>query len=630
MFDALLQSAIRNPQSTILGGFSPIDLFAAGIILAGISCQLLHRRMPPGLGTSLFVGATTVGAVTAAFHHRWPAADQMYWPAPAATYTLSRTTAVLCALWAFFAYLASCAERKGREAPIPNPQSPIRNPQSQLVASPSATFFAWSLVTAVAVVAVTAYVLIFATCSRLLNPDRFVETLPAGGLWNVILLLTATLSWAASASRRQQPTISLILTALLVWWTSLMIPSAVGTYQSTPAVLMPLQPVWWNWTFQMQFGLAAVLLIAAVLQEANYRMPRSRAWPDRLEDLRKPYSRWPAYTQTESVVAAAILLLGVFQIVRRGPPSWELAIANSAVSLVAGVACLFMTYRRWSANTAALGMALLTLAAVTLACALAPLLGSPPPAAAYAARLPVVYNAILFALAAMIALWSWLGRFWEQQLLNGVAWTTTGRMIPYTHRTAYLLTALGVLVAFHMALWPRLVSSIVEDDSPGRLVAGISAILFLALITARNARQTDSAATATLGAAFLIAALLFVFIRLPAPVLRGWITQHVAVVFSGLALPVLIAAEILQKTRWRCFSMPLWWMALLLLPVGALTKLLSSQRLPADWVRPVTFAILGTLYLFAGSREHRRAMLVLGAVLWLVALTTLYRFYSPT
>jgi hypothetical protein len=477
------------------------------------------------------------------------------------------------------------------------------------------------------VVAVTAYVLIFATCSRLLNPDRFVEALPAGGLWNVILLLTATLAWAASASRRQQPTISLILTALLVWWTSLMIPSAVGTY-STPAVLMPLQPVWWTWTFQLQFGLAALLLIAALLQEAHYRTRRGRAWPDRLDELRKPYSPWPTYIQTESVVAAAVLVLGVFQIVRRGPPSWELAIASSAAALVAGITCLFMTYRRWSANTAGLGMALLTLAAVALACALPPLFGLLPAALTYASRLPILYNAILYAMALMIALWSWLGRFWEQQLLDGAAWTTAGRMIPYTQRTAYLLTALAALIAFHMALWPRLVSSIVEDDTPGRLAAGIPAILLLAWITARNARRTDSNAAAALGVAFLIAGLLFVFVRMPAPALRGWITQHVAVVFSALALPILTAAEILPKTRWRCFSMPLWWMALLLLPAGALTELLPHQRLPADWVRPVTFAILGVLYLFAGSREHRRAMLILGVVLWLAALTTSYRSYS--
>ena len=585
--------------------------------------------MPAGLGTSLFVGATTVGAVTGAFHHDWPAAGVIYWPAPDETYVVSRVLSVLCALWGFFGWLASSTTKNEPHPSIPNSQSAIVSPGR--TPTPAATFFAWSLVTGVAVAVLTAYILIPAMESRLLNPDQIVERLPAAGMWNIIALLTAMLFWSVAVTRPQQPTLLLILAALLAWWTSLMIPSAVGSYLSRPSVMLPMQPVWWVWTFQMQFGFAVLLFIAAVLQESHYRMRRGRAWPDRLDELLKPYSQWPAYTQIESVIAAAILVLGVFHIVRPGPPSWQLAIANGAVSSVASATCLFMTYRRWSTNTAGLGIALSALAAVALACAVVPIFTTSDDSAEYATRLPVVYNAVLLAMAVMIALWSWLSRFWEQQLLGGAAWTTTGRMIPYAQRAAYLLTALAVLAAFQMALWPKRVLSSVEDNSPGRLVAGILVLLLLAVITARNARRTNSRAAATLGIAFLVAAVFFVFIRLPTEdyhsmsALRGWISQHVAVIFSAIALPLLIIAERLPKTRWRCFSLPLWCLALLVLPATALAELLVSQRLPADWVQPAVLAVLGVLGLVAGRRRHRRAILVPGGVLLVLAAWSWYR-----
>ncbi|MBN2560542.1 MAG: hypothetical protein JXQ75_06395 [Phycisphaerae bacterium] len=615
---AILQSPIPNLQSPMLGALSGVDAFAIGIILAGVLCQFYHRRFPPGLGTSLFVGATTVGAVTAAFPRDWPATGEIA--------IVSGVTGLLCALWGFFGWLArysgGASKRQSTGACPPAGKKP------GAAVAPSATFFAWALVSGIVVVVLTAYVLIFATSSRLLNPGRTIERLPAAGLWNIIGLLTATLFWTASAARRQQPTVALILAALLVWWTSLMIPSAVGSYETSTGTLLPLQPEWWTWTFQMQLGLAVLLFVAAVLQELQYRARRRHAWPDRLDDLLEAYSRWPAFIQTEAVLAAVVLILGVFHVMPPGPPSWQLAVGNGVASLVAGATCLFMTYRRWSGNTAGLGIALLALAAAALACSTIPVFMSDADYAEYATRLPVLCNAVLFATALMIAWWSWLGRFWEQQLLDGVPWTTTGRMIPYAHRGAFLVTAVAVLVAFQMALWPEREGVSVEDNTVGRMVAGLFALASLALITARNALRAKSSPTAGLCLVFLAAIAVFVFVRTPASTLHGWIRQHHVVVLSGLALPILLVAQAIPKSRWRCFSLPLWWLALVVLPFGVLVGLFSPKRFPADWVRPAALAILGLLYAIAGWREHRWAVLVLGAVLLLAAAFTLYRSYG--
>jgi hypothetical protein len=238
--------------------------------------------------------------------------------------------------------------------------------------------------------------------------------------------------------------------------------------------------------------------------------------------------------------------------------------------------------------------------------------------------MPIIYTAILFALWVMMALWHWLSRVWEQQLLDGQPWTTTGRMIPYAVRTAEFLAVIGVLVAFRMTLWPTLGISPSEDDSLARILVGGLAILLPGIQHVREGRRRNSTSLATFGVAFLFAAVLFVFIRLPAAS-RGWVVQYDAIVFSAVALPVLILAERLMDTKWRAFSPPLWFCALLILPLAAMMELLSVQRLPAAWVQPAALAILGALYGLAGTREHRRAFLVLGAVFLLASVQALAR-----
>lgn len=615
MVHALLSQtqATVDAAMPLTGSFSLLHLLAAMLVAAGLVALVSQRRRASGAGVSLFLGGLTAAAALLAIEHDWPAAAASRWPAAAETASVSTTLAVLAAVWSLAATLT---RRRDQRATLVG-RSPI-----------SPAFAAWALVCGVIAAAITAYVMLAITTSRLLDAGRLVDLLPLTAIWNIILLLLATLFWAVSGPRPRQPLAALVLTALLVWCTSLLIPSAVGTHRFVARTLLPGQPIWWTWTLHLQLGLGLLLLIAALLQEVHYRRRRGAAWPDRLDDLLAPYSRWPGFIQTEAVIAAAVLLLGVFQIVQPGPPSWPAVVGNALASTIAGTTCMFMTYRRWSANTTGLAIALLTLAAVALACAFPEFYHRRTDATAYAERLPVLYNAALFALALMIAWWSWLARFWDQQLLDGFAWTTSGRMIPYAYRAAFLLAAVAVLVAFQMALWPRRVLPSVEDNSPARMIAGTLAILMLAVVTARNARRLNSSATAAFGLAFVAAALLLLHIRLPAAAWKGWMSQYDTVAYSGLALPMLAAAELLPKTRWRCFAVPLWWVAVVILPGGAMLELLLSPERPAaEWIRPATFGLLSLVYLLAGSRRHRRAILVLGGVCLLAAATSAYRVY---
>jgi hypothetical protein len=620
-----LVAFFTNP--ILLPEWSSIDALAAILILAGILCQFLYRRMPAGLGTSLFVWAVTIAAGLIALSH--------HWFGPGELLPLTRVAALLCAVWAFFGWLAAPRARPvtvevDRPAAADFFDQPARH--SDPAASASAAFFAWALVLAVFVAVLTSYLVLFEASARLLNPDRDIEQFGGSGAWNVLALLVAMLFRGAAAPRSHQPTIALILVAYLVVWSSLMIPSGSGSYEATPDALSSIQPDWWIWSLQMQVGLVVLLLVASALQEWRYRGRRRRAWPDKLDDLLDPYSTWPGFIQSEAVIAAMVLLLGVYHIVHEGPPHWQLIAMDCIASAIAGFTCMYMTYRRWSANTAGLGMALLTLATVSLACVPVVAFGNPMQSGEYATRLPVLYNAALLALALMIALWSWLSRFWEQQLLNGIPWTTTGRMIPHARRAARLLIALAVLVGYQMALWPVRVLSSVEDNSPARMIFGITSLLLLAWISAKEAqrRHGDTAASlaASLSVALVIAMVIFVFLRLPTSAYRGWLIQYDAAVLSVLTLPILIAAELLPRTMWRCFAQPLWWLALLALPTISLLELLRATRPASEWIRPATFASLALLYILAGRREHRRALLVLGGVLLLATVTQVMRNYG--
>lgn len=574
------------------------------LVLVGLGFQLAHRRLPAGLGTSLFVGAVSLAAGLSAYRH-----GPSFWN----LYFACHITSTLCVLWAAMGWLSAFFSR---------------DQQAATGAAPTDTFFAWSLVTGVCSAVLTVNSLVLLTLSRVLNPSSIFAGMPTGGeWWNLAAMLVAALFWLAAGPRPQQPGVLLILSALFVWWSGLMVPPVRGGEPPSGWEWIALRPHWWNWEFQLQAGFSSILVFAAVLQDLGYRKRRKRAWPDRLGDLLSPYARWPLFIQIEAVLAGAVLILGAYQVVSREPMGWQLAAAGFVATLAAGVTSLFMTYRRWSANTAALGIALLTLAAVLAACGLAAMIGATNVGEPYADRIPVLFNAVLFALALAFVAWRWLARVWDQQLLDGAPWTTAGRLIPLARRASFIIASLAMLAAFQMALWPELVAASGDDNSRARVIFGALAIGLFAWITARESVRTNSVTKASLTVALAAALLAFLFVRWPASPVRGWLIQYRAVVLAFLAMPILVAAEFLPKTVWRSFAPPLWILALLLLPAVAMLILLSPTALPTEWVRPLTLAILGALYSFAGSREHRRALLVLGVVLLLGALSSVYGSY---
>lgn len=582
-------------------GAATSDFFAAAIIAIGLCGQFYHRRLPPGFGTSLLVCGVTAGLGLIVWHRPFPNVNWFYH----ATHALS----ALAVLWALFGWIA---------ANLPEPPDRARPPGA------SSTFFAWSLVCGVAAVAMLGYAALLEMSRRLLDPDSLVERLPAAGLWDVGALMGATGIWTITHRRGLQPLVFLTLGVLAACWASLTIPAAFGGYWRVHYLAVPGQPAWWSWLSQLQTGFAALIAGTVIALEWWHRHRRARAWPSRLDDLLIEAPVFPGALEWVGVLAGAVLLVGVFQLVQMTPFHWQRLALNAAAATVSGIACLMLAHRRWSANIAELGMALVSLSVVVLACAASPWFAAEGGLNEYATRLPVAYNAILFALAVMAALWWWLSRFWRQQLLDDRPWTTAGRMIQHARLIGTALTGVGVVVAFQMALWPWRGMAAGADDSSGRMIAGLSAIGLFALLAGGEARRRESPAVATLAVALVASILIFVFIRLPATDLRGWITQHAAVIAAAAALPVLGAAEALPRTRWRCFAGPVWFLAVLVLPAAALTHLARGERFPSELVRPTSLGLLGAVYGLAGLRERRGAFFVLAAVLFVAAARFLW------
>lgn len=483
---------------------------------------------------------------------------------------------------------------------------------------------AFGILTAVLVV----YGLTYVILQRLLGPPEAISAITSQpwltGLVALGSLFTAALVFCSIRRESHQPAIVFMLAVLIGAWLSLAIPGPVRQIGSAAPHLRTSRDDWWLWLCGLH-AMQGLLVLAALGLFERVRRRRLHEWTERLEVLIEGPPRWDGFFEAVCVVAASVLILGVMQIVRGSPPSRWMVLTSALASLAAGASCLTLCERRWNSNLFGLGAAL-----IAAVCATLPLLALPPRSnVPLSARMPMVQTATLFGLAFAAFLWLWLSRFWQQQLLEGVGWTTAGRGIPYARRTGFLVAALAVLVAYQIALWPTLPSVFAPDNSIGRWISGMTAIVILCFVMTRDARLSSSRAMAALTLAALGAAALFALARWPDSVLRGRIIQYLPIVASLAALPLLAIAEAIPGTsRWRSFAPPLWFIALLILPAAALLALLFTRRLPAEWISPLTLAAVGGVYALAGSREGRRPFLALSVVLLLAAAFNLSRLYG--
>ncbi len=294
------------------------------------------------------------------------------------------------------------------------------------------------------------------------------------------------------------------LSVLAVGWFAMLWPvfrpAVGGGYARTDIVLA------------LMVGLSAAAAGLVVLEGVHMERARWRAVRRDPEVLLRAPDRWPGMRGGVGAVCMLLILLICLQIT--APPAHSLvgirvgALIASACGFAAGASCFALIGRRWSMNLADVALGLTTLAAAALAVGLAPGVQN-----RLGIGFPVVFNAFMIAMAVMCWLWAWLGGVWRQQLDNGRAWTSAGRLILPCERFAFLAGCLAVLVGFLMAIWPRMEAVAAPDSSLGRMAGGVGGHLLLILVLIRNGRALGRTSFGILTVISVLSLVFFITVR---------------------------------------------------------------------------------------------------------------------
>ncbi|GJM24846.1 MAG: hypothetical protein DHS20C16_12610 [Phycisphaerae bacterium] len=209
-----------------------------------------------------------------------------------------------------------------------------------------------------------------------------------------------------------------------------------------------------------------------------------------------------------------LLLLGVFgQLSMALECSWAserlTALVLGVTAFVTGVALLRLVTRRWSIGLADIGLGLLSVGVATLL-----LMVLPATPDSLEARIPSRFNTILIGLTVMIWVWIWLYGVWHQQLDDGEAWTTAGRVRSRLPRIIVALAVISLVAAGMMSGWPRLKLIGGHDATFLRIGFGVIGHLFLILTLIMLARRWKHAQLGVLAAVASLSLCAFLVIRL--------------------------------------------------------------------------------------------------------------------
>lgn len=547
-------------------------------------------RIPSGLTFSIIIAGASLAVfvltleLMAPSDSTLPSAARVIQSAPAIVHWAAWTSLGWCVLATLLWWLG--------------PRERLTNARRDLLAVMDIAVMACALVAGVIMTYVACMEILFRTVDYRFESTRHI--IRSGQLdthpWGYGLLDLGAIASVLLLSRVRHHSNALITTlfwtlVLAALWTSFLIPAAESGDTA--------------WVIRFLLGTSVILAIFTFLGGWIEHRRRCRAWPDRLDDLLEPLPSWPGFRQSAGIVAATHLVVGC--IVIHHPPIF-------LVALISGICMLVLASRRWEENLADSGLALITLAVVSLF-----MLFMPDHAYSSAnAFFAEVFNRALIALAVMTWFWHWLASVWKQQLDNGQAWTTAGRLIRITERVGYLVAATGVLMAIQLAAWPKLKYVYITDMERYRWIVGLIGYGLLTgalLISARRAGKTTLAWLALLAIASAVA---FILIRGPYFAVTRWWVLAWPLILAGCGLLFLLIAPLAQASRTRqVFAEPLLLSATFIIPVMSIFGIEMLRMSPVHmlpWLPAATLATLTLLYVIAAFRPGPRRFLVVAAL----------------
>lgn len=538
----------------------------------------MSGRWPVGMTAWALAAGFSAGAMLILWKWRWPADHPFEF--------VVHVSAGLCLCWSLLAHVVF--------------RSRPRQPSGFAGPDVLAALHAVQLVLSLIVSIVMLYLAMTALLTRIpslpffnLRPSWQVYTWPTGTLDVALVAIAALLAWWRTGKGTIMTGL-LWLLVLMSFWSALQIPATMAREEHGIA-----HPVLVDWVSPFVFGAALSLAGFTTLAGVLAHRRRVDAWPDRLDDLLNPPPSWPGFRYSAGLIAVMVLVLGCMFIVSP---------FTAPAAFLAGGSVIVLTARRWNENYADAGLGLITLGIVSLLMA-----GGPDVRGNKAEYFAAVFSRALIGLAVMTAFWHWLAEVWHQQLDGERAWTTAGRLIRPCRRLGFLLGAIGVLVSYQLALWPKLPNVYSPDNAPSRWLWGLGANLLLLAALTWSARRTGKATLAWLSACSVAAIVAFIVIRsagtfIHSGFMAGW-PIWLALAACGLTL---MTRRLFRSAAWRPFHEPVFLLAVVILPVAAVSgaTVIPSRVLPT-WIATATFAVLAGNYLLGALLTGPRRLISL-------------------
>lgn len=298
------------------------------------------------------------------------------------------------------------------------------------------------------------------------------------GLWGIGFLFSACLISCWSTGSRALFICLLWIAVLGVTWCCALpamfhVSSRYGL-QATGAALLWLVAI---------SAICVIAVIAARLLDLR-RCDTAQGCDTGRRDAPPP---WPGLHATCGILTVMVIMLVSYHL---AVPVGVVSLAHWATFFVVAVAAALaasadfvLVSRAWSTALADAGIGLVSLAIASIA-----VMFVPTEPRSMADRYPMVFSALVVGLSAATFLWAYLAGVWMVRRSKGEA-STAVRLIPHAKRAAFLNAVAGLGVATLLALWPRLPSIAVTDDTLSSMATGVSAELVLLLVVGWCARH---------------------------------------------------------------------------------------------------------------------------------------------
>lgn len=445
---------------------------------------------------------------------------------------------------------------------------------------------------------------IFRTHMLVEDPGLQVRIWPTGLLDLACVAGATILAWAF---RREPQLVTVCFWILLLagLWLTLGVPAEVPVHTGSGWSYHEMT----SWAVPFLVWNSLLIVAFSAGDSLRYRVRMARAWPDRLDDLIRRRRPWPGFQYSVGIIAVVQLLIACIHITS----PW-----TGPAAVLTAIALLTMVDRRWDESLADVALGLLTVGVISL-----PVAWLPMPHWPSTDFYLEVFNRLIFGLAIMTMCWHWLSGVWDQQLDQGRAWTTTGRLIRIAQRIGYLCGATGVLVALQLAAWPRLLNDVRGlDNSRWRWVCGLSAIGLLTAALIGAARRTRKPTLAYLALFAVLAGVIFSLVRLGDSrivQLWSWYWPLLMPPIAGICLVLAIAA--MRSPAWSTFARPLITVGLLVLPVlGSLCTQWADRGGMPHWTLAAVLGMLALLYAATAWWLRKRIFLLTAGVCMTLAL----------